>query len=125
MNKSNVKTIILNHIKKAGWLNYPQLLRTLKEDGVDVDGGFELQIAEKNIVLWGGLSEVVVQSLTDLFNENKIVGMPAPIELYSIEGMAFAQPLVLNIPEVRLESPSVFLTFLRYVAEVPAQTAVQ
>lgn len=125
MNKNKVKTLILNHIKKVGWLSYPQLLRYLSAEGAEVNGGFELQIADKNIVLWGGLSEVVVQSLTELFSENKVVGMPAPIELYSIEGMSFAQPLVLNIPAERLETPSVFLTYLSYVAEVSAPKDVQ
>lgn len=118
MNKNKVKQIIVNNIKKAGWFSFPQLLRVLTAEGVEVNGGFQLEMTDKNVILWGGLSEVVVQALTELLREGRLVGLPAPIELYVMEGMDLSRPIIVNVPQEKLENPAIFLTFLRYIPEV-------
>ncbi|MFF2531324.1 hypothetical protein ACFVS2_20690 [Brevibacillus sp. NPDC058079] len=118
MNKNKVKQIIVNHIKKASWFTYPQLLRVLEAEGVKVHGTYNLEMKEKNVALWGGLSEVVVLSISELMNEGRVVGMAAPIELYQIEGFDQTQPIILSVPEGRMETSAVFLTYLRYIPEL-------
>lgn len=125
MSKNHVKNVILKNIRKAGWFTYPQLLRVLTEEGVLVNGSYQLEMKDKNIVLWGGLSQNLVEALTELFQEGKVMGMPAPIELYQVEGMPFHQPLVLSIPNEPLPTSAVFLTFLRYIPEMNNVTPIK
>lgn len=117
MNKTKVKQLILKNIQKMGWLSYPQLLRILKTEGVNIEGGFQLTIEDKNVVLWGGLSEVVVSSINELMKESLLRGLPAPIELYQIEGTYLNHPLILQVPPVKLEHPAVFLTYLTHAQD--------
>lgn len=123
-NKNQVKELIVETIKKTKWLSYPQLVRLLRNEGVEVDGTYQLEMKEKNIVLWGGLSKVVVDAIVDLMQENVVVGLPAPIELYRMDGFSFDYPVVFKLPEDKLKAPAVFLTFLNYVPESKRSTTL-
>lgn len=125
MNKNQVKKLVLEQVKKSGWVTYPQLLRFLSEEGVNVNGSYQLEMKDKNIVLWGGLSETVVTALTDLMQDSKIVGMPAPVELYQIDGIPTAHPLTMVVPNDALPNPAIFLTFLRYVPQPTNVTPIR
>ncbi|WPS85300.1 hypothetical protein SMD22_01345 (plasmid) [Brevibacillus halotolerans] len=117
MNKIKVKQIIMNNIKKSGWYSYPQLIRVLTAEGVQVNGTFQLEMKDKNIILWGGLSEEVVFAITELLEEGRLVGVPAPIELYQMEGLDMTRRIILSVPQERLETSAIWLTFLRYIPE--------
>lgn len=125
MNKTQIKKFVVEQLKKMGWVTYPQLLQALSVEGVNVNGNFHLEIRDKNIVLWGGLSETVVNALTDLIADGKIVAQPAPIDLYQIDGVPNALPLTTVVPNEALPSPAILLTILRYVPQPDKVTPIR
>lgn len=115
--KSQVKKHIEELISEVGWVTYPQLLRYLKRKGVEIEGNYNLEITEKNIFLWGKISKVVVDSIVELMVERTVEATPVPMDLYKVEGFSFSQPIILRIPEQRLETTAVYLTVLRFVTK--------
>jgi len=118
MDKEQVREIILQSLKKIGWATFPQLLRMLEYEGINTKGPNELQIKNKNVVLWGGLSDEVVKPLTEMITKEEISVFPAPIELYhQIENVQFPHPLVFQIPSNPLPHPAVFPAYLGYISK--------
>ena len=113
--KISLKEAIISTIKETGWLTYSQLMRALQVKGFEVEGNTELHNGNLNIVLWGGLSKNVADTLSELINERAIETIPAPVELFQIDNFTFEMPVYLPIPKQKLEKPTLHLTFLRYV----------
>lgn len=111
--KRQVTTYITDLLEQVGWVTYPQLLRYLSTKSVDVKGEYNLEITEKNVLLWGNLSKVVVDSITDLMREERLMLIPAPLQVYQLERLSLQKPIIAELPKEKLKSPVVMLTVLQ------------
>jgi hypothetical protein len=119
--KRQVKTYIQDLLQQVGWVTYPQLLRYLSNKSVDVTGEFNLEVTERNVLLWGNLSKVVVDAITELMREQELLLIPAPPQTYQLDHFNTNQPIITVIPQEKLETPVIFLTVLQNNKPVKAE----
>lgn len=110
--KRQVISYISECLETMGWVTYPQLLRYLASKNVEVAGDFNLEVTEKNVLLWGNLSQVVVDSITELMREQKLLLIPASPQVYQLDQLVIHEPVITELPAEKLDKPSVFLTVL-------------
>ncbi|BBW98888.1 hypothetical protein [Geobacillus subterraneus] len=87
MTKQETKDLVGSLIRQMKWITYPQLLGYLRANGMNVDGTYELrsrpfQNPNIEIVLWGGLSQDVVNILQELIKEGDVLVLPFPLAAY-------------------------------------------
>lgn len=121
MKKNKVLTErVLEILENVGWMTFPQLLRTLKGEGFEVEGKHRLSMTPTNVMCWFGLSEELTSSLVELFNQDLIRPLPATPQLYGMENIDFgSMPIILDYPKETLpkgENEVLFLSFLSIVA---------
>lgn len=105
-----VKELIVSFVSELKWATYPQVLRHLIANGVDVAGNVEIRGKVKqnekdaSAILWFGLSDVVANAIKEAILEGKIKALPIPSVTYTVsepeimEGIPY--PVVNDLSEV-------------------------
>lgn len=116
---------ILEILTSVGWMTFPQLIRTLKGEGYEVEGSHQLTMTPITVKCWFGMSEELTSSLIDLINQDAIRPLPATPQLYGMENVDFgSMPILLDYPKVNLPEGQevLFLSFLSIVSKNGALT---
>lgn len=80
-------------------MDYVQLIRFVMSKGIDPIGSYDIVMREKNTLFWKGFNKQLVDVLLELFEEEKIVSIPYPLEVYKLDRFNTDMPIAQAIPE--------------------------
>lgn len=99
-----LKKEIHEMIRSLGWVTYPQLLRLLDAQGVEVEGDKEIRGAY-GVILWGHLKEEVAMAIISLIEEKRLAVQTVDPVVYALEPINLSGPIVLSFPNEKLIPP--------------------
>ena len=126
-NKNQIKKEIVALMSKTGWLSFPQLIRALRNAGVETEGENRIELKESGVFVWAGLSKPLSDALVDLLQNEEVVIMPAPLQLLQMDSFPHGVPMVFELQTTPQDNPPLFPAYLQYVYkdEEASTTVVQ
>ena len=84
----HMKRAMLRFVTEHDGCTFPDMIAAIP----GAEGEYAHELADRNVIIWAGLSEAAAMAITDLFYEHEVFFLPAPWLTYAATGK------VLNLP---------------------------
>lgn len=106
MSKEQAKEAVIKYVARMHWVTYPEIMQLLEAPGFPVAGDVAMcTTSDPNVVFWGGMSEELVDLMTELLSEDKIHMHAAHEYTYLLSGCMASLPVAKRPPQSGYRKP--------------------